>query len=219
MFEDPVQLGRNLQTYVLRRRGWIALFGFLQNNTKMALKASLAKRLKNIRMLVLDVDGVLTDCRTYMDADGEWRRLFSIRDGYGIMRIRHAGFKVAVVTGTKARDIQERVKALKVDYFYEGHLEKRPCLEELSAKSGYSVDQMAYMGDDHFDVPVLKLVGFAATVSDAMEEVFPHVHYVAKRPAGNGAVREVCEMLLQAQTKAAPKSRAPKKTKKKGGTP
>lgn len=172
----------------------------------MALSASLKKRLKNICMLVLDVDGVLTDCRIFLDTDGEWKRFFSIRDGYGILRLREAGFKVAIITGSKSLDIQERAKKLKVDFFYEGHLDKLPCLEELSKASGLSFEQMAYMGDDHFDVPVLKAVGFAATVPEAMEEVLPHVHYVAKRPGGNGAVREICEMLIAASITPNPKN-------------
>lgn len=151
-------------------------------------------------MLVMDVDGVMTDCRTFMGADKEWRRFFSIRDGYGIMRLREAGFKTAVITGTKAQDIQERISRLKIDYFYEGNLEKLTCLEDLAMKSGLSYEQMAYMGDDDFDLPILERVGFAATVSDAMESVLKISHYTAKRPAGNGAVREVCEMLLQHTT-------------------
>lgn len=148
-------------------------------------------------MLVLDVDGILTDCRIFMDGDNEWRRMFSIRDGYGLARLKKAGFKTAVITGSKARDIQERVRHLKIDFFFEGNLEKMECLQELSQTSGVPFDQMAYMGDDDFDVPVLQAVGFAATVPDALDDVLEISHYVTKRPAGNGAVREVCEMLIQ----------------------
>lgn len=148
-------------------------------------------------MLVLDVDGILTDCRVFMAGHGEWRRFFSIRDGYGLMRLREAGFKTAIITGSSADDIRERAKNLKIDYFYEGHLEKLSCLKEIEAKSGIPASQMAYMGDDLFDIPVLQEVGFAATVPDALDPVLDKVHYVTKRPAGNGAVREVCEILLQ----------------------
>lgn len=162
----------------------------------------LKKRLNQIRMLVLDVDGIMTDCRVFMDGDNEWRRMFSIRDGYGLARLKKAGFKTAVITGSKARDIQERVRHLKIDFFFEGHLEKMACLEELAQTSGLSFDQMAYMGDDDFDIPVLKAVGFAATVPDALDEVHKISHYVTKRPAGNGAVREVCELLIKHTTSA-----------------
>jgi 3-deoxy-D-manno-octulosonate 8-phosphate phosphatase (KDO 8-P phosphatase) len=155
------------------------------------------KRLQNIRMLVLDVDGILTDCRIFMDGNNEWRRMFSIRDGYGLARLKRAGFKTAVITGSKARDIQERVRHLKIDFFFEGNLEKIECLQELAQTSGLSYDQMAYMGDDDFDIPVLEAVGFAATVPEALEEVHKISHYITKRPAGNGAVREVCELLIK----------------------
>lgn len=165
--------------------------------TKKLSPAVLKKRLQNIRMLVLDVDGIMTDCRIFMDGDNEWRRMFSIRDGYGLAQLKKAGFKTAVITGSKARDIQERVRHLKIDFFFEGNLEKLNCLEELSQTSGVAYNQMAYMGDDDFDIPVLKVVGFAATVPDALEDVLKISHYVTKRPAGNGAVREVCELLIK----------------------
>ncbi len=92
--------------------------------TKKLSPAVLKKRLQNIRMLVLDVDGIMTDCRIFMDGDNEWRRMFSIRDGYGLAQLKKAGFKTAVITGSKARDIQERVRHLKIDFFFEGNLEK-----------------------------------------------------------------------------------------------
>ena len=153
--------------------------------------------LRKIRLLALDVDGILTDCRTFLDSDGEWRRLFSIRDGYGLMRLQEAGYKVAIITGSKAKDIDERVKVLKIPFFYSGKLDKEPQFQILMKDSGLKADQIAYMGDDIFDIPVLKECGFAATVPDAMEEVIPCVHYITKRPAGNGAVREVCELILK----------------------
>lgn len=159
--------------------------------------ADVLAKLKNIRMLVLDVDGVLTDCRVFLDGAGEWRRFFSIRDGYGIVRIQKFGFQTAIITGTKAQDIRERARQLGINYFHEGHLEKVASLHEIAAKSGIALEQMAYIGDDDFDVPVLKLVGFAATVPDAMESAIDVAHYVTKRPGGNGAVREVCELLLK----------------------
>lgn len=172
----------------------VALARKFPNNETMS---DLAERLKKIRMLILDVDGVMTDCRVFMDASGEWRRFFSIRDGYGLARLKEAGFKTAVITGSKARDIQERVRHLQIDFFYEGHLEKLSCLEELAQTSGVAFDQMAYMGDDEFDVPILKKVGFASTVPDAMESAIENSHYVTRRPAGNGAVREICELLMK----------------------
>lgn len=166
------------------------------------------KRLKKIRMLILDVDGIMTDCRVFMDSDGEWRRFFSIRDGYGLSLLKKAGFKTAVITGSTARDIQERMRTLKIDFFFEGHMEKLLCLKELSETSGLGFDEMAYMGDDDFDLPVLKAVGFAASVTDAMDEVKKNCHYIARRPAGNGAVREVCELLIKYNSGATSKGKS-----------
>lgn len=149
-------------------------------------------------MLVMDVDGVLTDCRIFMAASDEWRRHFSIRDGYGIHRLKKHGFKTAVITGSKARDIQERCRHLDIDFFYEGHVEgKLECLTELAQTSGISFKEMAYIGDDDFDIPLLETVGFSATVPDAMENVLAVVDYVTGRPGGNGAVREICELLIE----------------------
>lgn len=148
-------------------------------------------------MLVLDVDGILTDTSVWMDANGEWRRAFSIRDGSGIVRLVDQGYKLAVITGSKSEDIRARVKVLGIHFLFEGYKEKLPALTELEKQSGIKAAEMAYMGDDYFDVPVLEKVGFAATVPDAMDEVFEVVDYVTKRPAGRGAVREVCDFIYK----------------------
>lgn len=157
----------------------------------------LQNRLKKIKCLLLDVDGVLTDCRVFLDDSGEWRRTYSIRDGYGIVRLREQGYQTGVVTASKAKDVKARVEALKMDYFFEGQFDKQTAVESLLQKTSMSWDEVAYMGDDTFDIPVLSKVGFSATVSDAIDEVFSHVQYIAKRPAGNGAVREVCELIIK----------------------
>lgn len=155
------------------------------------------KKLKPIKMLVLDVDGVLTDCRIWMDSNGEWKRFFSIRDGVGIKLLHEAGYKLAIITGTKSADIQARAKNLSFDYFYEGALDKGPSFEKLQKESGIAVNEMAYVGDDIFDIPMIKSVGFGATVPEAVDEVLDCAHYVTKRPGGNGAVREICDFILK----------------------
>jgi 3-deoxy-D-manno-octulosonate 8-phosphate phosphatase (KDO 8-P phosphatase) len=154
-------------------------------------------RLKGVKMLVLDVDGVMTDCRIFLSDSGEWRRQFSIRDGYGIQRLIQAGYKTAIITGSKAVDIRERAKVLGIHYFYDGNLDKLPQFEKLMKEAGLKPEDCAYVGDDLFDMPILMKVSFAATVPDAMEEVIEVSHYVTKRPAGNGAVREVCDMIIK----------------------
>ncbi len=148
-------------------------------------------------MLVLDVDGVLTDCRVWMDSNGEWKRFFSIRDGVGIKLLHEAGYKLAIITGTKSADIKARAQVLAFDYFYEGAMDKKPSFEKLQKESGFAADEMAYVGDDIFDIPLLQSVGFGATVPEAVDEVIASAQYVTKRAGGNGAVREICDFILK----------------------
>lgn len=154
-------------------------------------------RLKTVKVLALDVDGILTDCKIWLDTDGEWRRTFSIRDGWGIKRIQNAGYKVGLITASKAADIRARAKSLQLDFFFEGSLDKEPAFAELQKSMGLAPNQIAYMGDDLPDIPLLRQVGFAATVPDAIDDVKSLVHYVTQRPGGNGAVREVCDLIFQ----------------------
>ncbi len=147
-------------------------------------------------MLVLDVDGVLTDTRMWFDGT-EWRRFFSIRDGVGIKRLIESGYKTAVITGTKADDIRARVKSLGIQYFYEGALDKEPSFLQLQKESGIKPEEMAYVGDDIFDIPLLEKVEFGATVPEAVDEVLEVADYVTRRPGGLGAVREVCDYIYK----------------------
>lgn len=153
-------------------------------------------KLKNIKMLVLDVDGVLTDTRLWFDGT-EWRRFFSIRDGVGIKRLIDSGYKIAVITGSKSEDIRARVKSLGIQYFYEGAQDKEPSFLLLQKESGILPEEMAYVGDDIFDIPLLTRVGFGATVPEAVDEVLEVAEYVTRRPGGCGAVREVCDYIFK----------------------
>ncbi len=162
--------------------------------TQMALELT---NLRNIKMLVLDVDGVLTDCRLWMDSNGEWKRFFSIRDGVGIKRLIESGYKLAVITGSKAEDIRQRVKNLGIQYFFEGAAVKVPSFIELQKQSGMKPEEMACVGDDIFDIPLIQAVAFGVTVPEAVEEVIEEADYVTKRPGGNGAVREVCDLIYK----------------------
>lgn len=159
--------------------------------------SEILNRLSKIKCLLLDVDGILTDCRVFLDSSGEWRRFFSIRDGYGLVRLHESGYLTGIITASKAKDIHARAEVLKMNFMQEGSLDKKPAFENILKTSGLRPEEVAYMGDDLFDLPVLESVGFSATVSDAMDEVQQRVHYIAKRPAGNGAVREVCDLILK----------------------
>lgn len=114
-------------------------------------------------MLVLDVDGVLTDTRMWFDGS-EWRRMFSVRDGVGIKRLVESGYKVAIITGSKSEDIRMRVKTLGIQYLYEGALDKEPSFLQLQQESGFKPEEMAYVGDDIFDIPLLEAVAFGALI-------------------------------------------------------
>jgi 3-deoxy-D-manno-octulosonate 8-phosphate phosphatase (KDO 8-P phosphatase) len=155
------------------------------------------QKLNSIKMLILDVDGIMTDCRLWMDSNGQWKRIYSVRDGVGIKALIESGYQVAVITGATAEDVRSRVKMLGIQYLFEGALNKVPPFLELQKQSGIQPEEMAYMGDDHFDIPLLTAVQFSATVPDAMDEVIEAVQYITKRPAGNGAVREVCDFILK----------------------
>lgn len=148
-------------------------------------------------MLVLDVDGILTDCRLWLDSDNQWKRIYSVRDGVGIKDLIQSGYKIAVITGANAHDVRERVKMLGIQHFYEGALNKIPAFDDLQKTTGLKPEEMAYMGDDYFDIPILQQVQFSATVPEAIDEVVQTVHYVTKRAGGHGAVREVCEYILK----------------------
>lgn len=147
-------------------------------------------------MLVLDVDGVLTDTRMWFDGT-EWRRFYSVRDGVGIKRLIESGYKVAIITGSKAEDVRARVKSLGIHFLYEGALDKEPSFAQLQKESGFGPDEMAYVGDDIFDIPLLQSVAFGATVPEAVDEVIEIADYVTKRPGGCGAVREVCDYIYK----------------------
>jgi len=153
--------------------------------------------LKNIKMLVLDVDGVMTDCRIWMDSNGDWKRFFCVRDGVGIKRLIENGYKLAVITGSKTEEIRTRVKMLGIQFLYEGAIDKVPSFVDLQKQSGLKPEEMAYVGDDYFDIPLLQAVAFGATVPEAVDEVIEISKYITKRPGGNGAVREVCDLIYK----------------------
>lgn len=158
--------------------------------------------LRNIKLLALDVDGILTDNLIWMSESGEWRRSFSIKDGYGLVRLREAGIELAIMTGSQSRDIDERVRILKIKHYYPGSTDKWSSFQKLLQTTGLRPQEVAYMGDDFFDLPVLEKVGFSATAPEALVEVRKVVDHVTEAPGGNGAVREVCELLLKARQRS-----------------
>ena len=153
--------------------------------------------LANIELLVLDVDGVLTDGSIIINADGSESKSFSLLDGHGIRMWRRAGLKVAFLSGRETEATKYRAEQLKVDYCLQGCHFKLPALKKLLEEVGLSPEKVACVGDDLLDLPVIKYVGFGAAVANAVDEVKSIADFVTERAGGCGAVREVIEYILK----------------------
>lgn len=159
----------------------------------------MAQDLKEIELLLLDVDGVLTDGTiTYTDS-GEQVKSFNSSDGLGLRLLMDLGIKVGIITGRKSQALKHRVDNLNISLFFEGIIDKAKALSEIADTTGIPTEKMAYVGDDLIDLPVLKRVGLAIAVANACPEVKTHSDMVTQKPGGNGAVREVCEAVLKAK--------------------
>lgn len=156
----------------------------------------MSKTLKNIKILLSDVDGVMTDTKIYLGSDGDWRRHFSIYDGMGFKRLQERGVKVGIITAADAHDVRERFKFLGVDYFFEKSKDKMKHLEEVMSSSNVAAQDIAYIGDDLMDLAVIEEVGFGVTVPHALKKIKEKSNYITENAGGMGAVREVCEMII-----------------------
>ena len=159
-----------------------------------------AKLACRIRMVVLDVDGVMTDGGLHYDAEGRITKRFHVHDGVGVLLLKQAGLKVAVITaGCDGPCVESRMQRLKVDAFYEGDVSKQAALNDLRARFNLAWEEIAYLGDDWVDIIPLSLVGLPMAVRNARQEVKARAHYVTAACGGDGAVREVAEWLLACQ--------------------
>jgi 3-deoxy-D-manno-octulosonate 8-phosphate phosphatase (KDO 8-P phosphatase) len=167
--------------------------------TQLLENPALQSRLKKIKLLILDVDGVMTDGRVFwLDGHG-WTRHFHIKDGYGLKLLMKYGVDVAIISGGDSKDVRTRMEFLKIKHVFLGDEDKIKALDKILQSTGLSPDQMAFMGDDLFDIPVLEKVGFSATVPHAVDPVKARVHYVTQEAGGWGAVREVADAIRKAQ--------------------
>lgn len=155
--------------------------------------------LARIKLLVLDVDGVLTDGRLYFGARGEALKVFNVRDGHGIRLLMAGGVEVAAVSGRRSAAVTARMRELQVKRVLQGCTDKVEALRDLSASLGVDPLSCACIVDDTPDLPLMSAVGFAAAVADAHPLVLSAAHWVARRPGGRGAVRELCDALLRAR--------------------
>jgi 3-deoxy-D-manno-octulosonate 8-phosphate phosphatase (KDO 8-P phosphatase) len=159
----------------------------------------LDSRAAGIRLLVLDVDGVLTDGRLWFGPSGEELKVFHSRDGHGLKMLREGGVGLAIITGRSSRALERRAAELGIARLYQGVEDKAGVMQELLAELGIGPAAAACMGDDVVDLPLLLRCGLAITVPDAPEIVRRHAHYVTRHAAGAGAVREACELIMSAQ--------------------
>ena len=157
-----------------------------------------------IRLFAMDVDGVLTDGTVLISSDGTEAKAFSIFDGTGIIRLSRAGIAVAWISGRASGATARRAQELKIPHLIQGRIDKLSALQELAAQLGLAAAQCAYMGDDDIDAPAIAWAGIGAAPSEAMPAALAAAGFVARRPAGRGAVRDVCEQILAARVHAAP---------------
>ncbi len=167
----------------------------------MRLNPGVRARAAKIKLLLMDVDGVLTNGKLYHfpDKDGNMveTKGFDSRDGIALTWMQWKGFRTGVISGRESLGTAERARQLKMNYVYQGHIEKIPILEEIMADGGFQPDEIAYVGDDLTDVVVMHRVGLAVAVANARPEVKNEAHHVTDAEGGGGAVREVVELILE----------------------
>ncbi len=154
---------------------------------------------KEVKLLLLDVDGVLTNGSISYTDEGSEMKTFNSRDGFGMNLLRQAEVEIGLITARSSKALNRRAQDLNLTRVYQGKRNKVAVFEEIIAEMQLTPQQVAYMGDDWLDLALLTRVGFSATVADAVPEVIEAVDYVARRPGGNGAVREVCDLILDAK--------------------
>jgi len=167
----------------------------------MPLNASkdVMSRAEKIRLLICDIDGVMTDGRLYFLGDGNEFKSFHARDGHGIKLLRQSGVETAVISGRNSPAVQKRMDSLGVKYVYQGFENKREPYAELLSTLMLTPEQTAFIGDDVLDLPIMRQVGLAIAVSDAHFSLHDHSHWVTHQKGGMGAVREVCDLIMNAQ--------------------
>jgi len=152
-----------------------------------------------IRLVIFDVDGVLTDGSLFYGDDGQEYKAFHSKDGHGMKMLQSTGVQIGIITARTSRVVEVRMASLGIAHVYQGQLEKLPAYEELKCDTGMSDEQIAYVGDDVVDLPILTRVGLAVAVADSHPLVLRHAHWQTPAPGGRGAARQVCELLMEAQ--------------------
>ena len=162
-------------------------------------EAEIQKRAARVKLLLMDCDGVLTDGRIWILENGEDQKAFHTRDGLGIDLLHRAGLKSGIISGRISSALERRAQSLGVSYLWQGRDDKRQAFADTLAQAQVTSDEIAFVGDDLTDLPLMFQAGFAVAVADAVAEVKARAHYVTTLKGGKGAVREVVELILKAQ--------------------
>ena len=157
---------------------------------------SVASRARRIRMVLLDVDGVLTDGGLYYTAEGHELKRFHAHDGYGIQRGRESGLTFGIISGRTTPIVDARARVLKIEDVMQGAEDKVAAMREIQRRRGFADEEFAFIGDDLFDIPLLRIVGLSAAPPNALAEVRRSVHYVTRAAGGEGAVRDFIDLIL-----------------------
>ncbi|MFP3549327.1 HAD family hydrolase [Paraburkholderia sp. SIMBA_049] len=165
----------------------------------MAPALTAAERASRVKLMIFDVDGVLTDGSLLFTAEGDTMKAFNSMDGHGAKLLREAGIDTAIITGRRSGIVEKRAENLRITHVYQGVEHKLAAFEQLLKETGRTPEECGYMGDDWVDLAVMLKVGFAAAPANSHPEVIARAHWVSEARGGHGAVREVCDALLRAQ--------------------
>lgn len=158
-------------------------------------------RAKRVKLVILDIDGVMTDGRIIYSIYGDELKFFDVQDGFGITLLNRAGIKAVIITAKKSRIVKLRARDMKVARAYQGYIDKLIALNKILKRFRVKPEEVCFIGDDIIDISVLKRVGFAVAVPNAMDEVKAASHYTTSKMGGRGAVREICDLILKSQGK------------------
>ncbi|NPA72814.1 MAG: HAD hydrolase family protein [Gammaproteobacteria bacterium] len=167
----------------------------------MNIPENIAAKANKIKLLILDVDGVLTNNMLIYSDDGQEHKAFNTRDGHGMVLLQKSGIDIGIITGRKSQLVTNRMTDLKVKHLYQGVPDKLPTFLKLVEELGLALDEIAYIGDDILDLPILMRIGLAVTPADGDGEVKSRVDYISPYKGGQGCVRETCEIILRSQNK------------------
>ena len=165
----------------------------------MKISNEIMQRAKNIRLALFDVDGVLTDGKIHINEHGHEIKTFNTQDGHGIRLLQHYGIQVGIITGRSSKALEHRMHDLNIEHVYQGSTNKNEVYQDLLGKLNLNAEQTSFVGDDIVDLQIMSQCGLSVAVANAHDFVKQHAHWQTTRSGGNGAVREVCELLLASQ--------------------